>query len=353
MLTRLAALAPFLFALLSAQSPTVTTPDLARTRAVWFVDGENPIGAEVGFAYERVAITDAGKAWTDAKPGTRIGLGAATWAALETFTDLKFGGVAVKAGNYYVVLERGKDGWLLGLLDAEKVRAAQLPPGPAKGQPLVVAIPLVASERADAALQATWEPAAQADAITLALGVGSHVLRATASVKGSGNQPPNVFPDERGASRLAFGASDGAKVPFAVIDHGKVAWSAAVAEQAKAMAIGKRWRLGKDWATTLDTNVPLLLGGKKVAAGSWHLTLGRTKDGWNLVLSPAEADHRARIDGFAADLARAVVEVPLQTTAAPAATNVLQVGFATSAGKHELVIAFGQQRRSVSLAPGK
>ncbi len=347
------ALVCLLPSLLSAQSATVTAPRVVRTRAVWFVDGENPIGAEVGFAGEQAPAADAAKIWNDAKPGTRIALGTATWAALETFTDLKFGAVAVEAGNYYALLERGKDGWALGLLDASKVRAAQLPPGIAKGQPLVVAIPLVASERADAALPPTWEPAAKADAITLALGVGTHALRATANVKGTGNQPPVVLPDERAASRLTFGAADGAKAAFAVIDHGKVAWSAAVAEQAKSLPVGKRWRLGKDWATTLDTNVPLLLGGKKVAAGSWHLTLGKTKDGWNLVLSPAEADHRARIDGFAADLARAAVEVPLQTAAAKSPVDFLQVGFATDAGKHELVIAFGPERRSVTLAPGK
>lgn len=349
MLTRIVA-ATSLLAILPAQAPSVTSPTVVRTRAVWFVESENPIGAEVGFAHDKITA-DAAVTQTlgDTKPGARIALGKEFWPALETFTDLKFGNVAVKAGNYYAVLERGKQGWSLGLLDPEKVRTAQLPPGIAKGQPLVAAIPLEAADRPAGDLQVTWETDKQPDTITLAIGIGNRVLRATATAKGAGANAPLVFPDQRGASRLCLGASDAAKVPCLVVDHGVVAWSDAVEKQARALAVGKRWRLGKDWATTFDSNVPLVLGGKKVAAGSWHLTMARSKDGWNLVLSPAEADHRARVDGFGADYVQAAIEVPLtKSTASPAAAS-LQLAFVQQAGKTELAITFGPERFAVAI----
>jgi hypothetical protein len=354
MLPRPLALACVLAVPLYGQAPTITDPAVVRTRAVWFVESQNPIGAEVGFAHAAAPANEAiAKVWTDAKPGTRIALGTASWAALETFTELKFGSVAVKAGNYYCVLERGKDAWTLGLLDPEKVRGAQLPPGIAKGQPLVAALPLAASESTDNGLQAAWEAGAQADAIALVLGVGAHTLRANATVKGAGSKAPAVFPDERGGSRVTFGPADAAKVPFAVVDHGVVAWNAERASAAKAMPIGNRWRLGKDWATTFDSNAPLTLGGKKVAAGSWHLTLAKTKDGWNLVLSPAEADHKAKVDGFGADFVHAALEVPVQRSTASTASEKLRIAFEENGGKLELAITFGSERLAVALAPGK
>src|SRR5262245_15156389 len=100
----------------------ITSPSLLRTRAVWFVQGENPVGAEVGFAWQPLPWNEsATKAW-EAAPGTRIALGHDAWAALETFTELEFGKVGVKAGSWYAMLEKDKNGARLGLLDADKVR---------------------------------------------------------------------------------------------------------------------------------------------------------------------------------------------------------------------------------------
>jgi DUF2911 family protein len=50
------------------------------------------------------------------------------------------------------------------------------------------------------------------------------------------------------------------------------------------MTKGKTWRLGKDFWTVLDTNVPLKIAGKEVAAGTYYLGLFRSADGsaWSL-----------------------------------------------------------------------
>lgn len=354
---------PILFALappLLAQAAAISSPTLQRTRAVWFVQSENPVGAEVGFAWEPLPWNDAAaKAW-DGAPGTRLPLGNEAWAALETFTELAFGKVEVKAGNYYALLEKDKSGWRLGLLDPEKVRASQRAPGIAKDEAFVAAIPLqVEGMLADAkeALAAAWEPAKGGGSATLVLKFGPYILRAEAKVRGSDGASPIALPDPRGSSRILFykakGNPKGERTAFAVVDHGIVAWNDKLAQEAAAMRAGTRWRLGKDWATTLDTNVPLLLGGKKLAPGSWHLTLGKTKDGWQLAVSSAAEDHQKKLDGFAASHVSPVLEVPMPSAPLSPPADKLQITFASEGGTTQLVVVFGPERLTVPIALGK
>jgi hypothetical protein len=149
------------------------------------------------------------------------------------------------------------------------------------------------------------------------------------------------------------GNPKGERTAFAVIDHGIVAWSDKVAQQAAALRTGERWRLGKDWATTLDTNVPLLLGGKKLAPGSWHLTLGKTKDGWQLAVSSAAEDHKNKLDGFAASHVSPVLEVPMAGAPLSPPADKLQVAFVSEGNTTQLVIAFGPERLALPVALGK
>ncbi len=351
---------PALATSLLAQAPAITATSLQRTRAVWFVQSENPIGAEVGFAWEPLPWNDAAaKAW-DGAPGTRLPLGNEAWAALETFTELEFGKVEVKAGNYYALIEKDKSGWRLGLLDAQKVRAAQRAPGIAKDEALVAAIPLqVEAMLADARepLGATWEPAKGGGSATLVLKFGPYLLRSEAKVRGSEGASPIALPDPRASSRALFykakGNPKGERTAFAVIDHGLVTWNDKVAQQAAALRTSERWRLGKDWATTLDTNVPLLLGGKKLAPGSWHLTLGKTKDGWQLAVSSAAEDHKNKLDGFAASHVSPVLEVPMAGAPLSPPADKLQVAFVSEGNTTQLVIAFGPERLTLPVALGK
>jgi hypothetical protein len=52
-----------------------------------------------------------------------------------------------------------------------------------------------------------------------------------------------------------------------VLDHGLPRWTKELHETWHGLRPGTTWRLGKDWATTLDTNRTLLLGGKELAPG--------------------------------------------------------------------------------------
>ena len=58
------------------------------------------------------------------------------------------------------------------------------------------------------------------------------------------------------------------------------------------------------------------------------MTLGRTKDGWQLVVSSAAADLKNKLDGFAAQYVTAVLEVPMQSAASSPPADKLQVAFA-------------------------
>lgn len=337
---------------LVAQALPVEDAPLQRTRAVWFVQNDNPIGAEVGFRWQALPCDDLPK-------NGRVPLAFAAWAALETFTDLRFGKVEVEAGEYYTTLERRGDAWTLHLHDAAEVRAQQTAPGGGKKLPEVASIALDAStqEPATQHIEAVWEPDPKGGAVTFVLRLGSHRLAATATVAGSEGASPIALPDPRDSSRLLFhkgkGKPSGERTAFAVVDHGRVAWRDERGATADRMPVGRRWRLGKDWTTTLDTNVPLRLGDEKLAAGAWHLTLEKTADGWALVVSSAADDLRARLDGFAADHVQPVLTLPLRRTKQEPPAERLRVGFVAAGEGNELEVVFGGERLAIAVAPAK
>lgn len=348
-------LLPLSLLTLCAAAQTSSAPALQRTRAVWFGQSENPIAAEIGLSFEALPWDAAAKKAWDGPAGTRLPLAHAAWAELATFTDLTFGKTAVKGGAYYVVLEKAKNGVCLGLLDASKVRAGQLPPGLGKGVPLVAAISLHADEedKEIRALGAVFETSSNAGKVDLVLKYGPHTLRAKADVKGAANASPMAFPDPRRASRTTFSTSPDGRELFATVDHGMLVWTDQHKAQADQLKVGAHWRLGKDWATTLDTNTPLALDGKKLPVGSWHLTMAKTKDGWDLIVSSATADYASKLDGFAADYVTPVLSLPLQRDAEASKVDELRIAFVTADKVTRLVITFGGEQFATTVALGK
>ncbi|HST20985.1 MAG TPA: DUF2911 domain-containing protein, partial [Blastocatellia bacterium] len=78
------------------------------------------------------------------------------------------------------------------------------------------------------------------------------------------------------------------------IDYGRPVWRKEYEDTAKfdKMTNGKVYRLGSNFWTTLDSDVPLVIAGKSIPAGHWYLGLHRSKDGatWSLVfIDPAKA----------------------------------------------------------------
>ena len=99
---------------------------------------------------------------------------------------------------------------------------------------------------------------------------------------------------ERGTTRVGYwdNVKNGGAGQFA-IDYGRPVWRKDYEDTAKfdSMTKGQVWRLGSNFWTVLDTDIPIKISGKTVPVGSWYLGLKRSADGatWSLAfISPAK-----------------------------------------------------------------
>lgn len=339
---------------LPAQETTTDAAPLRwqRTRAVWFVEGANPVGAEVCIGTQAAAWTDAvDAAFTNAAAGDRIPLGNAGWATLDTFTTVRCGDSRIGKGCHYLALERLEDGWALAFFEPTRVQKGQLLPTSAArekphlcvplrhstGAPVPLACELTATEQGTSEVHLRWGP---------------HRFSATLEVSGAKGAAPIAQVEPRGASRIDLGAEDDGRQSFVLLDHGCPPWSDELAAAARQLPKGRRWRLGQNWWTTLDTNCPLAIGGRKLAAGTWHLSLKKTgNEAWALVCSPASADVGAQLDAFAVDQSKGSIEVPLAAARAGAPARTLQVVCEPYESGHRLRVAFGEQALTARIEP--
>ena len=118
-------------------------------------------------------------------------------------------------------------------------------------------------------------------------------------------------PDDRASARVLYwnAQTDSAAGQLA-IDYGRPVWRKEYNDTAKfdAMTRGKIWRMGSNYWTILDTNLPLSIGGKKVPIGLYYLGLHRSEEGseWSLAfIDPAKA-RKMHLDAF--QIERAPVE---------------------------------------------
>ena len=104
---------------------------------------------------------------------------------------------------------------------------------------------------------------------------------------------------ERGTTLVGFWNTkkDKGAGQFA-IDYGRPVWKKDYEDTAKfdAMTKGNVYRLGSNFWTTLDSDMPLTIAGTQIPAGLWYLGLHRSQDGatWSLVfIDPmkARAEH--------------------------------------------------------------
>lgn len=122
---------------------------------------------------------------------------------------------------------------------------------------------------------------------------------------------------ERGTTRVGYwNMEKNMGVGQFAIDYGRPVWRKEYEDTAKLdeMTKGKVYRLGSNFWTTLDTDMPLKIAGKTVPIGSWYLGLHRSTDGatWSLVfIDPAKA-RAAHVD--ASEIERAPVEFKIPVT---------------------------------------
>ncbi len=118
-----------------------------------------------------------------------------------------------------------------------------------------------------------------------------HALRA------DGAKPSAVQTLERAASRVLFFGNQTIAAQYS-ISYGSPTWKDEFEKQASKVPDGKRIRFGKDFWTTLETNVPLTMGDVRLAPNYYYLALERAGDGFNIVAYDAGELRNKRINSF-------------------------------------------------------
>jgi hypothetical protein len=155
-----------------------------------------------------------------------------------------------------------------------------------------------------------------------ALLMGTAALEGVANAQQGGAAKPKIVAfgsdsPERGTTRVGYWdvQKNHGLAQFA-IDYGRPVWKKDYEDQAKfdAFTKGKVYRLGANFWTTLDTDIPIKISGVAIPVGSWYLGLHRSEDGasWSLAfIDPAKA-RAAHVD--ASEIARAPIsfKVPVK-----------------------------------------
>ena len=129
---------------------------------------------------------------------------------------------------------------------------------------------------------------------------------ASAQVR-QGAWTPVVESMDRGYSSISYWTyrDDGVEIGAGRIsvEHGKPVWPSAFSNEAAldSATVGKLWRLGNNKWTTLDTQLPLTIGGRSVPPGIYYIILSRpTREDWRLAfVSPEQATEQS-LDAWAA-----------------------------------------------------
>ena len=258
---------------------------------------------EPAIQYGQPEWNEAAQAELDAlAPGERWALGHDFWTTLDINSDLTVGDAKLSSGKYYLVMERSpdsEDGFDLILLDSQEVRAAGLDISQVretKGGHRAALNHAPLEELAEKLMIQFPTADTPPGLVDLRIRWGSHEwtvdLHAEPETTGKdvealGLEAPRMM------SRFVH---DAGLVTFA---YGQPEWKQEYVEQFDAVTKGKRWRFGRNWWTTLDTNTPIVLGDVAIEPGDYYLVGERpadspadTNDWYLLVLDPATVRER-------------------------------------------------------------
>ena len=127
---------------------------------------------------------------------------------------------------------------------------------------------------------------------------------------------------ERGTTRVGFwNTKKNMGAGQFAIDYGRPVWKKDYEDTAKfdAATKGQVYRLGSNFWTTLDSDMPLTVAGAQIPAGLWYLGLHRSDDGatWSLVFIDPLKARAAHVD--ASEIGRAPIAFKAAMKIEPAA----------------------------------
>jgi hypothetical protein len=161
---------------------------------------------------------------------------------------------------------------------------------------------------------------------------------------GAQEQRPKIVaeggaPDDRASARVLYWntQTDASAGQFA-IDYGRPVWKKEYEDPAKfdAMTRGKIWRMGSNFWSILDTQLPLSIGGKKIPVGFYYLGLHRSEEGseWSLVFIDPGKVRKGRVDAF--QIEKAPVEFEALVSSAKVETQTEKLTITLSYPKDDI-----------------
>lgn len=157
-------------------------------------------------------------------------------------------------------------------------------------------------------------------------------------------------PGERKSVRVVAFTATG--VPQVVLSYGVPVWKDEYRKAIESGKVdGKRWRLGVDAWTTLDTNTEMTIGGKTLAPGLYYLTVERSAKGdYTLAFNDAAEIRKLRLDAFQCAQTKGGVEVAMVASKTDPSADALAINLEVNEADQasgELSIAFGPYRLAV------
>ena len=122
--------------------------------------------------------------------------------------------------------------------------------------------------------------------------------------------------EQRASTRIGYWYKNvNAGLGEMVISYGRPVWKEQYAQQLDQMTRGKMWRMGDNYWTLLDTNLPVQIAGVDVPVGLYYLAVKRSQDGakWELVFIDPAKSRQKRLDSY--DVGTRPAEVPVLFTA--------------------------------------
>ncbi len=161
--------------------------------------------------------------------------------------------------------------------------------------------------------------------------------------------------EERGSTRLIY-FSKTADRPWnyspgqVAIEYGKPVWKEEYEQGFDDLTRGKRWRMGQNYWSNLDTRFPVTIGGTHVERGIYYVVLERFEDDrWRLVLLNPDTSSDRKFDAWHVNRKETAsgVEAPLEWERVQEKADHLQIRFLMDEADHrkaELEIRFGPHK---------
>ncbi len=133
------------------------------------------------------------------------------------------------------------------------------------------------------------------------------------------------------------------------VDYGRPVWKTDydVAAKFDSLTKGNIWRLGNDYWTVFDSNLPVRVSGTEVPAGIWYIGVQRSADGaeWNLVFIESAKVRATRLDPSEIGKAPVAFKAPLKMEQSGTVTEKLTITLTRSGGnlkQSTMKIAWGK-----------